>query len=84
MLVIFVGYLGGVDDLKIVLLMVIISFVCVMGLEGYGVVVGNKVDLVLLDIKVVEYVIIDILEWLYVIKNGCVIVKIDKKVEIIC
>lgn len=50
-----------------------------MGLEGYGVAVGNKADLVLLDTKVVEHAIIDIPERLYVIKNGRVTVKTDKK-----
>ena len=49
-----------------------------MGLEGYGVAVGNKADLVLLDTKVVEHAIIDIPERLYV-KNGRVTVKTDKK-----
>ncbi|MDU0984049.1 MAG: N-acyl-D-amino-acid deacylase, partial [Enterococcus faecalis] len=42
-----------------------------------------KADLVLLDTKVVEHAIIDIPERLYVIKNGRVTVKTDKKVEII-
>ena len=41
-----------------------------MGLEGYGVAVGNKADLVLLDTKVVEHAIIDIPERLYVIKTA--------------
>ena len=83
MLAIPVGHLGGADDLKTVLPMVTTSPARAMGLEGYGVAVGNKADLVLLDTKVVEHAIIDIPERLYVIKNGRVTVKTDKKVEII-
>ncbi len=74
---------GWTDDLKTVLPMVTTSPARAMGLEGYGVAVGNKADLVLLDTKVVEHAIIDIPERLYVIKNGRVTVKTDKKVEII-
>lgn len=70
MLAIPVGHLGGADDLKTVLPMVTTSPARAMGLEGYGVAVGNKADLVLLDTKVVEHAIIDIPERLYVIKTA--------------
>ena len=50
-----------------------------MGLEGYGVAVGNKADLVLLDTKVVEHAIIDIPERLYVIKTAVLQSRQTKK-----
>jgi cytosine deaminase len=82
MLAIPVAHLGGADDLKIVLPMITTNPARAIGLKNYGIAEGNQADLILLDTKVVEQVIIDIPERLYVIKNGRITVQTEKKVEI--
>jgi cytosine deaminase len=82
MLAIPVAHLGGADDLKTVLPMITINPARAIGLKKYGIAEGNQADLILLDTKVVEQVIIDIPERLYVIKNGRITVQTEKKVEI--
>jgi|GEM_PF-3715892 len=52
-------------------------------LADYGLAVGKKADLVLLDTKSKSNALIDIPERVYVIKNGRVTVKIEKTIEIL-
>ncbi|MDU6523659.1 MAG: N-acyl-D-amino-acid deacylase, partial [Enterococcus sp.] len=54
-----------------------------LGLTDYGISVGKKADLVLLDTKVKADAVIDIPERLYVIKNGRITVKVDHHVSIL-
>ncbi|EOH97429.1 amidohydrolase family protein [Enterococcus pallens] len=82
MLAVPVGHLGGADDLPTVLPMITENPAKALGLTDYGIAEGKKADLVLLDTKVKANAIIDIPERVYVIKNGCVTVKVDTKVTI--
>lgn len=82
MLAVPVGHLGGADDLPTVLPMITENPAKALGLTDYGIEVGKKADLVLLDTKVKANAIIDIPERVYVIKNGRVTVKVDTKVTI--
>ena len=75
MLAIPVAHLGGASDLPTVLPMITDNPAKALGLKDYGVNVGSKADLVILDTKVKEHAIIDIPERLYVIKNGRVTVE---------
>lgn len=83
MLAIPVGHLGGADDLPTVLPMITENPAKALGLKDYGIGVGKKADLILLDTKVKANAIIDVPERLYVIKNGRVTVKVDHHVSII-
>ncbi|WP_314577159.1 amidohydrolase family protein [Enterococcus gilvus] len=83
MLAIPVGHLGGADDLPTVLPMITENPAKALGLKDYGIGVGKKADLILLDTKVKANAIIDVPERLYVIKNGRVTVKVDHRVSII-
>ncbi|EOI00453.1 N-acyl-D-amino-acid deacylase [Enterococcus moraviensis ATCC BAA-383] len=82
MLAIPVGHLGGADDLPTVLPMITENPAKALGLENYGIEIGNKADLVLLDTKVKADAIIDIPERNYVIKNGKITVEVKKEVTI--
>lgn len=82
MLAVPVGHLGGADDLPTVLPMITENPAKALGLTDYGIEVGKKADLVLLDTKVKANAIIDIPERVYVIKNGRVTVKVDTKVTV--
>ncbi|WP_207695024.1 N-acyl-D-amino-acid deacylase [Enterococcus sp. DIV0212c] len=82
MLAIPVGHLGGADDLPTVLPMITDNPAKALGLSDYGLQVGNKADLVLLDTKVKADAIIDIPERNYVIKNGKITVEVKKEVKI--
>ncbi|MGB3159787.1 MAG: amidohydrolase family protein [Carnobacterium sp.] len=79
MLTIPVGHLGGANDLKTVLPMITENPAKAIGLVDYGIAVGNKADVVLLDTKVKENAIIDIPTRLFVIKNGKVTVENTKE-----
>lgn len=79
MLAIPVAHLGGADDLHTVLSMITENPAKAIGLTNYGIKVGNKADVVLLDTKVKEDAIIDIPERLYVIKNGRITVENHKE-----
>lgn len=82
MLAIPVAHLGGADDLPTVLPMITDHPAKAIGLKDYGVFVGAKADVVLLDTKVKNDAIIDIPERLYVIKDGKVTVESHKEVKI--
>ncbi|MEI5992541.1 amidohydrolase family protein [Candidatus Enterococcus mansonii] len=82
MLAIPVGHLGGADDLPTVLPMITENPAKALGLSNYGIQIGNKADLVLLDTTVKADAIIDIPERNYVIKNGKVTVEVKKEVTI--
>lgn len=75
MLAIPVAHLGGADDLPTVISMITENPAKAIGLKKYGIEEGNKADLVLMDTKVKENVIIDLPERLYVIKDGRVTVE---------
>ncbi|WP_034549815.1 amidohydrolase family protein [Carnobacterium funditum] len=79
MLAIPVAHLGGANDLKTVLPMITDNPAKAIGLTDYGIAVGNKADVVLLDTKVKENAIIDIPTRLFVIKNGKVTVENTKE-----
>ncbi|MFK4567763.1 amidohydrolase family protein [Enterococcus sp. UD-01] len=83
MLTVPVGHLGGADDLPTVLPMITENPAKALGLKDYGLAVGKKADLVLLDTKAVATALIDFPERSYVIKNGKITVKVDKKVTIV-
>ncbi|SEK52292.1 cytosine deaminase [Carnobacterium iners] len=79
MLTIPVGHLGGANDLKTVLPMITENPAKAIGLVDYGIAVGNKADVVLLDTKIKGNAIIDIPTRLFVIKNGKVTVESTKE-----
>ncbi|WP_414838542.1 amidohydrolase family protein [Carnobacterium sp. TMP28] len=79
MLTIPVGHLGGANDLKTVLPMITENPAKAIGLVDYGIAVGNKADVVLLDTKIKENAIIDIPTRLFVIKNGKLTVENTKE-----
>lgn len=75
------AHLGGLDDLPTVLDMLTKNPAKILKLQKYGVQEGDKADLVLLDTKVKNDAVIDIPERLYVIKNGRITIKTEKKVS---
>lgn len=81
MLGIPVCHLGGADDLPTVLPMLTTNPAKAIGLNDYGLEVGKKADLVLLDSDSVSTCVIDIPERLFVIKNGRVVVETVKEVK---
>ncbi len=76
-----VAHLGGLNDLPTVLDMLTYNPAKALRLDHYGIQVGDKADLVLLDTKRKSDAVIDIPERLYVIKNGRVTVQTEKKVS---
>lgn len=82
MLAVPVGHLGGADDLPTVLPMITENPAKALGLKDYGLAIGKKADLVLLETKVRANALIDIPERAYVIKNGRVTVEIDTHITI--
>ena len=80
MLGIPVCHLGGAEDLPTVLPMLTTNPAEALGLSDYGLAVGKKADMVLLDSDSVATCVIDIPERLFVIKNGKVIVETKKEV----
>lgn len=81
MLAVPTAHLGGADDLPTVLPMITTNPAKALGLKDYGLEVGKKADMVLLDTKVVKDAIIDIPDRLYVIKNGKITVETEKIVK---
>lgn len=81
MLAIPVCHLGGADDLPTVLPMLTTNAAKAIGLKDYGLEVGKKADMVLLDSTSVDTAVIDIPERLFVIKNGKIIVETKKEVK---
>jgi len=76
-----VCHLGGADDLPSVLPMLTTNAAKAIGLTDYGLEVGKKADMVLLDSTSVATCVIDVPERLFVIKNGKVIVETAKEVK---
>lgn len=81
MLAVPTAHLGGADDLPTVLPMITTNPAKALGLKDYGLEVGKKADMVLLDTKVVKDAIIDIPDRLFVIKNGKITVETEKIVK---
>jgi cytosine deaminase len=81
MLGVAAGHLGGADDLPTVLPMLTTNLAKALGLKEYGLSVGNKADMVLLDTKKVNEAIIDMAEKLYVIKDGRVVVETQRQTK---
>ncbi len=81
MLAIPVCHLGGADDLPTVLPMLTTNAAKAIGLKDYGLEVGKKADMVLLDSDSVATAVIDIPERLFVMKNGKIIVETKKEVK---
>ena len=81
MLAVPTAHLGGADDLPTVLPMITTNPAKALGLTDYGLEVGKKADMVLLDTKVVKDAIIDIPDRLFVIKNGKITVETERKVK---
>ena len=81
MLAVAAGHLGGADDLPTVLPMLTTNLAKAMELTNYGLSVGNKADMVLLDTKKVNDAIIDMADKLFVFKEGRVVVKTKRQTE---
>jgi cytosine deaminase len=81
MLAVAAGHLGGADDLPTVLPMLTTNLAKAMELKDYGLAVGNRADMVLLDTKKVNEAIIDMADKLFVIKDGRVVVKSQRQTE---
>ncbi|MDX1301458.1 amidohydrolase family protein [Photobacterium sp.] len=77
MLAIPACHLGGADDQKTILPMLTYNPAKALGLKDYGVGVGKRADLVLLDCEKVSNVVIDIPNCAYVLKGGSVVSKND-------
>ncbi|AUJ86257.1 MULTISPECIES: amidohydrolase family protein [Enterococcus] len=82
MLAVPVAHLGGADDLPTVLPMITTNTAKALNIKDYGIAVGNRADLILLDTQRKADVLIDIPERLVVIKNGRIIVEVKKEVTI--
>lgn len=80
MLGIPVCHLGGAEDQPTVLPMLTTNPAKALGLSDYGLEVGKKADMVLLDSDSVATCVIDIPERLFVIKNGKIIVETKKEI----
>ncbi|OFA13101.1 cytosine deaminase [Lentilactobacillus sunkii] len=77
-----VAHLGGLQDLPTVLTMLTYNPAKALRLKNYGLKVGDNADMVLLDSTKVSDAVIDIPDRLYVIKNGEITVKTEKKVTV--
>lgn len=75
-------HLGGADDLPGVLPMITTNSAVALELKDYGIAVGNKADMVLLDTKKVIDAVIDLPDKLYVIKSGKIVVKTVRNTEV--
>ncbi|MFW8597141.1 amidohydrolase family protein [Enterococcus innesii] len=82
MLAVPVAHLGGADDLPTVLPMITTNTAKALNIKDYGIAVGNRADLILLDTQRKADVLIDIPERLMVIKNGRITVEVKKEVTI--
>lgn len=81
MLAIPVAHLGGAADLPTVLPMITSNPAKALGLEGYGIAVGNNADMVLLDTTSYGDAIIDLPIKSVVVKSGRVTVETEKTVR---
>lgn len=81
MLAIPVAHLGGAADLPTVLPMITTNPAKALGLEGYGIAVGNNADMVLLDTTSYGDAIIDLPIKSVVVKSGRITVETEKTVE---
>jgi len=75
MLAVAGAHLGGADDLPTVMPMLTTNLAKAIGLKDYGLAVGNRADMVLLDTKKVNEAIIDMAEKVIVFKEGRVIAE---------
>lgn len=82
MLAIPTAHLGGADDLPTVLSMITTNPAKALGLDDYGLEVGKKADMVLLDTKDYSNAIIDLPMRLFVLKNGKITVESTKRVKV--
>lgn len=82
MLAVPVAHLGGADDLPTVLPMITTNTAKALNIKDYGIAVGNRADLILLDTQRKADVLIDIPERLMVIKNRRITVEVKKEVTI--
>lgn len=82
MLAVPVAHLGGADDLPTVLPMITTNTAKALNIKDYGIAVGNRADLILLDTQKKADVLIDIPERLMVIKDGRITVEVKKEVTI--
>jgi len=82
MLAIPTAHLGGAADLPTVLPMITTNPAKALGLDDYGIEVGKKANLVLLDTESVTNAVIDLPTRLFVIKSGKVTVETTKTVKI--
>lgn len=80
MLGIPVCHLGGAQDLPSVLPMLTTNAAKAIGLRDYGMEIGKKADMVLLDCKNADTAVIDIPERLVVIKSGKIMIETCKHV----
>ncbi|CAM3438860.1 amidohydrolase family protein [Erysipelothrix anatis] len=81
MLAIPVAHLGGAADLPTVLPMITSNPAKALGLEGYGIAIGNNADMVLLDTTSYGDAIIDLPIKSVVVKSGRVTVETEKTVR---
>ena len=81
MLAIPVAHLGGAADLPTVLPMITTNPAKALGLEGYGIAVGNNADMVLLDTTSYGDAIIDLPIKSVVVKSGHITVETEKTVK---
>ncbi len=81
MLAVAACHLGGADDLPSVLPMLTTNAARALRIDDYGLAVGCRADLVLLDTRSVIDAVIDQPDKLYVIKNGRVIVQTERTVH---
>ncbi|QIK69400.1 amidohydrolase family protein [Erysipelothrix sp. HDW6C] len=81
MLAIPVAHLGGAADLPTVLPMITTNPARALGLDGYGIVVGNNADMVLLDTTSYGDAIIDLPIKSVVVKSGRVTVENSKTTQ---
>lgn len=81
MLAIPVAHLGGAADLPTVLPMITTNPAKALGLEGYGIAVGNNADMVLLDTTSYGDAIIDLPIKSVVVKSGRITVETEKTVK---
>ncbi|MFK0310085.1 amidohydrolase family protein [Pseudomonas sp. NPDC090233] len=71
-------HLGGADDQATVLAMLTTNPAKALGLNNYGLAVGNDADLVLLDTRAVSDVILDLPARLMVLKRGRIVATAEQ------
>lgn len=78
-----VCHLGGADDQATVLPMLTTNPAKALGLNQYGLAVGNDADLVLLDTRAVRDVILDLPARLMVLKRGRVVATFEQRRSVV-